>query len=41
MMTYEKPWAEIISFETESVMTKLGDLDNELHVDLSQGVEEW
>ena len=41
MMIYEKPQAEIISFETESVMFSLGDLENEPLVDISQGIEDW
>ena len=41
MMIYEKPKAEIIRFETENVMLSLGDMENEIHVDMSQGSDEW
>lgn len=41
MMMYEKPQAEIISFETEGIMLSLNELENELHVDMSQGPDEW
>lgn len=41
MMIYEKPWAEIISFETEGIMLSLNELENEPLVDISQGVEDW
>lgn len=41
MMIYEKPQAEIISFETENVMLGLGELENQPLVDVSQNIEDW
>lgn len=41
MMIYEKPRAEVISFETENVMLTADDLENEPLVDISQGIEDW
>ena len=41
MMIYEKPQAEIISFETENVMLDLGGLENQPLVDIEQSLEDW
>lgn len=41
MMIYEKPRAEIISFEAENIMISLGELENEPLIDMSQGSDEW
>lgn len=37
MMTYEKPWAEFVSLESERVMTDIGGPG----LDMSEGLEEW
>ena len=39
MEIYEKPMAEIVKFESESILANGGDIGD--LPDISQGVEEW
>lgn len=39
MKTYEKPWAEIVKFEAESILLDLQDVGDVPTV--SEGVEDW